>query len=464
MADILKVTSPMISKNVIQPNKAAQDPSIPFDLQEISHIVKNPNSSELLGQHNIFQKEAGAATLMNLIKDPDVTVNYLKNIYLLEEIINLLPVNNKTVTQEIRQLFQSLLIGPEAIVDELKKQEYSSTLFQGPLFEFLRNLYEEKPGIKSEIAELLKAVNGEVSRQDVLDSVGNSLEYLAEQLKPSQNLSGKLSELAAAFRRQDAPLDFQQLKTQVLAIVKELENSILYTPQVARVIPNMIYNLSRFQDNPSYLQEALLNVLVHVSGRENKDLLKTLVREYLSDAYRGTQQRRSKVMDILADIISKQDRETQMSSLNGEKIEKIITSLLSSPCNYTPLLHFVIPVDYEGMKSFAELWIDPDDRDEPKEREDEGRHIHMLITFDIQGIGQMEAEFMVIDGRIRFQLFCPERYTQVFQSLAPEFRDIAQEKGYLMTDVRVEKLEKVRSLMDVFKTLPYKRTGVDVKI
>ena len=92
----------MISKNVIQPNKAAQDPSIPFDLQEISHIVKNPNSSELLGQHNIFQKEAGSATLMNLIKDPDVTVNYLKNIYLLEEIINLLPVNNKTVTQEIR--------------------------------------------------------------------------------------------------------------------------------------------------------------------------------------------------------------------------------------------------------------------------------------------------------------------------------------------------------------------------
>ena len=45
MADILKVTSPMISKNVIQPNKAAQDPSIPFDLQEISHIVKNPTSS-----------------------------------------------------------------------------------------------------------------------------------------------------------------------------------------------------------------------------------------------------------------------------------------------------------------------------------------------------------------------------------------------------------------------------------
>ena len=36
-----------------------------------------------------------------------MTVNYLKNIYMLEEIINLLPVNNNTVTQEIRQLFDA---------------------------------------------------------------------------------------------------------------------------------------------------------------------------------------------------------------------------------------------------------------------------------------------------------------------------------------------------------------------
>lgn len=52
---------------------------------------------------------------------------------------------------------------------------------------------------------------------------------------------------------------------------------------------------------------------------------------------------RSRIMDTLAKIIAKQDRETPMNSLNGDKIEKIITSLLSSPCNYTPLLHFVIP-------------------------------------------------------------------------------------------------------------------------
>ena len=71
---------------------------------------------------------------MNLLKDPAVTVNYLKNIYMLEEIINLLPVNNNTVIQEIRQLFDALLIDLDHIVDELVDQEYASTLFKGELF------------------------------------------------------------------------------------------------------------------------------------------------------------------------------------------------------------------------------------------------------------------------------------------------------------------------------------------
>ena len=152
MADILKVTSPVIGKNIVQQNKNVTDPSIPFDLQEISHIARNPNSSALLSQHNIFQRDAGAATLMNLLKDPDVTVNYLKNITMLEEIISLLPVNNNTVTEEIQQLFQALLIHPDSIVDEMMRQEYSSTLFKGPLFDFLRSLVKESGTLAGQIA------------------------------------------------------------------------------------------------------------------------------------------------------------------------------------------------------------------------------------------------------------------------------------------------------------------------
>ena len=178
---------------------------------------------------------------------------------------------------------------------------------------------------------------------------------------------------------------------------------------------------------------------------------------------------RSRIMDTLAEIIAKQDRETPMNSLNGDKIDKIITSLLSSPCNYTPLLHFVIPVDYQGMKAFSELWIDPKDEGQKGGRDsagDSGRtdHVHVLITFDIPGIGQMEAEFMMAGRELGFHLYCPESYAGIFEALVPEFRSIMEEHGYRAMDIEVERMDHVRSLMEVFKNLPFKRTGVDVKI
>lgn len=467
MADILKVTSPVMSKNVVESNKPVADPSIPFDLQEISHIVKNPNSSSLLGQHNVLQNETGSAVLMNLLKDPDVTVNYLKNIYMLEEIISLLPVNNKTVTKEIRQLFQSLLIKPDQIVEELLKQEYASTLFKGPLFETLRKLLSENPDMSKEIADLLKSVNGTIARQDVMDSAANSLEYLREQLSGSERLSARIDTILAQLRAPDSAARFQELKGEILELLKDLESSILYSPQIAKISPIIIYNLSRFQDNESFFQEALLNVLIHINGRESKEELKQLIFDYMESFRTGeAQQSRSRIMDVLAELISKQDRESEMASLNGDKIEKIIVSLLSSPCNYTPLLHFVIPVEYQGLNAFSELWIDPNDSGSKKYRgeKDGDSHVHVLVTFDISGLGQFEAEFMADGKELSFYLFCPGEYAKIFSGMAPEFTRLIQEKGYKIAELRVDKLEKTRSLMDVFKSLPYKRTGVDVKI
>lgn len=260
--------------------------------------------------------------------------------------------------------------------------------------------------------------------------------------------------------------EWEAAKADILDALKELENSVLFSPQTERMIPNLLYNMSRYQDNESYLQEALLNLLIHVNSREDKDQLKDLLQDYVNQfGSPEHRENRSRIMDTLAEIISKQDRETPMNSLNGEKIEKIITSLLSSPCNYTPLLHFVIPVEYQGMKAFSELWIDPKDegggQEQDRERDD---HVHVLITFDIPGIGQMEAEFKVAGREMQFYLYCPESYTSVFGRLAPDFRKIMEEYGYHAAEVEVSGLDHVRSLMDVFKNLPYRRTGVDVKI
>lgn len=168
MADILKITTPLVNKNQIQPNKQATDPSVPFNLQDVTKVIKPASNGELLKQNNgMIQKEEASTILSNLLKDPSVTVNFLKNIFILQEIIKLLPVNNSTVTQEIEQLFNSLLIKPEDIVVEMMRQENTSTVFKGELFNFLRGLIARNPTpeIRAGVANLLKSINGLLGKQ-----------------------------------------------------------------------------------------------------------------------------------------------------------------------------------------------------------------------------------------------------------------------------------------------------------
>lgn len=548
MADILKITTPLVDKTPMTPNKPPTDTDANFNLSEISKVVQTNPQSEILKQNtgNIDKQEA-PNILLNLMKDPSVTVGFLKNIYMLEEIIKLLPVNNSTFTQEIQQLFDALMLKPNDITAELLRQENTSTAFKGELFDFLRNLVQknERPEMRLAVANLLKAINGSLSQRSVLNSVSNNLSFLADSVRPSATLSQKLDSLAARFRLDNAASQFSQLKNEALALLKDVESSILYTPKLEKVLPILIYNLSRFNDNADFVQNATMNLLTMMDGEQSKNSLVNLLYNLLTG---GSAQRaeNSRVMDILAQIIGRQDaglaqqlqqnhmdqpagslqhlpfseedffneldralmsmdknmlseaelleqqyladvraygeetaeelrqgrmkkasgdKEQSLNLLNGDKIDKIVHSLLSSPCNFTPLLHFIIPVLGMDLRSFAEIWIDPND-DDPKKPHGgaDAENIHMLIVFDIEGIGRFEAELFVRKKEIILSLLCPPAYVDEFSKIGTGIARAAAKTGYRFADIQVARMERPRSLMDVFKTLPHRRTGIDVKI
>ena len=91
---------------------------------------------------------------------------------MLEEIIQLLPMNNKAFT-EIQKMFGLLLINPDDIASEMMKQENQATSFKGELFDFYES-YKKNPDndTKLSVATLLKSINHELNRRDILDSIG----------------------------------------------------------------------------------------------------------------------------------------------------------------------------------------------------------------------------------------------------------------------------------------------------
>ena len=87
-----------------------------------------------------------------------------------------------------------------------------------------------------------------------------------------------------------------------------------------------------------------------------------------------------------------------------------------------------------------------------------------MMVIDVESVGRFEAEFFVHDGIIDFSLFCPDGTQAGYEELMRSMPKLLYGTEYRIGTTRVAPLENTRSLMDVFKSLPYRRVGVDVKI
>lgn len=469
MAEILTITTPLLSRSgQVQPQRPVQDPSVPFDLQEVPTVPKPAGEQgQILPQNNGLQGPGADHVLNSLLKDPAAAAGYLKNLDLLQQVVKLLSAHNTALTQGFDQLLQALLVQPQEIAGEMIRQEGAATLFRGPLFDCLRQVLAQQPQaqVRLAVAGLLKAISLQASRQEMLGAVANNLAYLGQALAPSRSLSARLQALAGLFRQEGAAAQFAQLKSQAAALLEEMQGNLLFNSRLEKLASMTIYNLSRFQEGEDAMQEASSDLLMLLDGPLREDLSRALA--HFSPPLRdggGGEGEGSRVLQALTRLVEAQAGEGGLSAATAEKVEKIIYSLLSSPCHFTPLLHFVVPVQAQGMKSFAEIWLNPNGGEDRRDGAQGAQCLHLLLVFEMEGLGRFEAELYCLDQEISLQLLCPPPYAEAFAGLAGQFGSCAAGTPYHMKSVEVAALDKPRSLMQVFHSLPYKRTGVDVKV
>ena len=160
MANIEKFAAPITNRNIVQPvseHKSAEAERV--DFQNTQKVKQAPVESELLRQHNgDIHNQRGPAIFMNLLTDPQVTAGYIRNIYMMMDIVALLPMQNGSLTEEMQQLFAELNLFPEEIADEMINQENASTAFKGEFFDFLRDVLAENKSPEFKKAVYVKSL------------------------------------------------------------------------------------------------------------------------------------------------------------------------------------------------------------------------------------------------------------------------------------------------------------------
>lgn len=526
MAEFLRITTPMINRNQnVNPQGRPQaDPTVPFQMLDASKVQSLSQHKEMLSQNQTIILQNDQPSIMaNMLQDPQAVVHFLRTIYLVQEVVNMLPLMNNPLSQEIEELFQNLMLHPKDIANEMMNQEETSTLFRGELFDNLRNLLSEMAKLDSagksdsltfwqklfglgeeadestlrsllsnlfgkngealpngltnewvnlkgsyealakyDISALLKAMNALQAREEILNSVGNNLAYLSKDLAPQKLLSEKLLSLSQWFKDPGEDFDFAEVKRIVLQTLEEIENSILNSPKIEKNVAMVEYNLSRYADSENALKQSLGNMVKYFLNEEEFAKFEDMVYAQLSKMQESDSS--SKVLTTLAKLIQKEVDNAHVFNLSSEKIEKIIYSMLSSPTNYTPLLHYVVPVEYEKQRSFAEVWIDPDAEEEKSgKRGKKGDMMQVLVAF-VNQLGRFEAELKVYNDTMSAFIYVPKGLLETFKDMSePIMKSIVNTK-YSFESVEILELERPRSLMEVFQNLPLRRSGVNVKV
>lgn len=302
--------------------------------------------------------------------------------------------------------------------------------------------------------------------EDGFAKLAMSLASMAEQ--GSRNLdapalTGKIAghlmnlQRGIAAGRDEAMLTFQTLKD----ILGET------LPSEGKAGLNQL--LSGFQGdrNLNNLLDHLSNILNQIQRMDVKLPLARGLNEVLGRLAKaeGINYEPPTAMESLVNFLSKNMNDGALRALGGLNQQEMAAGMLMAPGVFTPLLHYLIPVEMGDFRAFGELWVDPEaGKDSEGSGGDIGPVHHLFLTFNVEKLGDFELEVVAIKEELAISLHCPPDFTKGFKRIKDNLVRIASDKGYNLQSSRVEPLKRRRDLIEVFPKLAARRAGLNAVV
>jgi hypothetical protein len=227
--------------------------------------------------------------------------------------------------------------------------------------------------------------------------------------------------------------------------------------------------LFRDFDKTKNLNE-LLNRLSYIVNKLPDDSKKMI----FADGLNGILEKLSKSDDVtyrpptatdnLTEFLSKNIGDPALKSLSSMNPGDMLRSMLSAPSAATPLLHMMAPLQSGNMRSFGEMWIDPN-ADSPKGHGGGDGDVcnHVFLVFDLEEVGYFEMELFAQGKDLNVMLLVPQGWETAMSEIKNTVPVLAEGVGYRVKNTIVDRLKTRRDLPDVFHKLNETRAGLNVK-
>lgn len=178
----------------------------------------------------------------------------------------------------------------------------------------------------------------------------------------------------------------------------------------------------------------------------------------------ASQAAQKSVMTDFADSLSKlllRGANGQAGLENVQQFYTIMNGMLLNESVYMPLLHFILPFQFEGNNVVSEMWVDPDAK---KDDEDGGRKIKLFLKFDIQSLGKFELVMTLQDRESKMQLFVPSSLSGKNKKIQTDVSDIFKKNGLKLGQLSVYDHIRDRRIDEIFPEIREKERTINVRI
>lgn len=171
----------------------------------------------------------------------------------------------------------------------------------------------------------------------------------------------------------------------------------------------------------------------------------------------------SSTLDNLTEFIQNNINNPALKSLDSFNAANLLQSLLNAPGVFTPLAHYILPLQVDNTRAFGELWVDNDENN-PNNTPGTQRNYHLFLTFDVESIGRFEVDMYALGEEVNLSLLYPPRFEKEIEPMKERVTKIIRSSGYQARTFETAPLKKPHNLVEVFPKITDKRTTLNTRV
>ncbi len=476
MANILQVTTPNINtdnRNILNPQDprhAGGNPSV-HNPVDPTRVVRADGQDGQQGQGaqdaalNIANYESNYGAFIKGLGESNELSGALERL-LYPDMAGL-----KEGSPEIGALVDKFLLSvrmdsPQDLLTFLEGQRDLQAMFTGDFFDKFRAMLSQNPSDSLAGASLafLKGYTDYAAGSHLLQQMHTLLDDIENLLMRSYR--AEFRELAEgmdwAAANGDTAQNMAHLNGRLIPFLSSYISGTHDYGAVREAAMLLIFNAARYQNGDGEKLQKLFDDMA--SDRDFARLFKGDAKESLEGLLSQTGRVGQPFMQQFADGLSKlllHGANGQGGLENVQQFYTIMNGMLINESVYMPLLHFLIPFQYEDNNVVSEMWVDPDAK---REYEDDPRRVKLFLKFDIQSLGKFELAMNVQDREAQMQLFVPQNLAKQGEKIQADVGDILKRNKIRLSQILVRQRIRDRRLDEVFPEIREKERTINVRI